>query len=200
MSRSKKAQAGYTLVEVLAAMAVLGTGLLGIIAMQSTAVNANQRAQEVTMATNLARRWQDRLRRDSYQWTAPSQTNPVSNIAGTWYLSQLGTGLTTGWIVPIAPNPSVAALTETAAFDYFGNDILTTDARAYYCTQIRLTSLIANQLIRAEVRIWWYRQGGVRPLAYANCGASPGAATALSSDTTNVRSIYVSQTIQRHDS
>ena len=198
MTRARTGESGYTLVEVLASMAVLGAGLLGIIAMQSTAVNANQRAQEVTMATNLARRWQDRLRRDSYQWTAPSQTNPVSNIAATWYLSRLGVSTTTNWYVPDSPPSTVAALPETAAFDFFGNDVETTDANAYYCTQVRLTALIPNQLLRAEVRIWWYRQGGVRPLSYTDCARS--ATAAVSTDTTNIRSIYVSQTIQRHDS
>lgn len=198
MSRARSGESGYTLVEVLAAMAVLGAGLLGIIAMQSTAVNANQRAQEVTMATNLARRWQDRLRRDSYQWTAPSQTNPVSNIAATWYLSRLGVSTTTSWYVPDPPPSTVAALPETAAFDFFGNDVETTDLNAYYCTQVRLTALIPNQLVRAEVRVWWFRQGGVRPGAYSNC--APSAGTAISADTINIRSIYVSQTIQRHDS
>ena len=198
MTRARTGESGYTLVEVLASMAVLGAGLLGIIAMQSTAVNANQRAQEGTMATNLARRWQDRLRRDSYQWTAPSQTNPVSNIAATWYLSRLGVSTTTNWYVPDSPPSTVAALPETAAFDFFGNDVETTDANAYYCTQVRLTALIPNQLLRAEVRIWWYRQGGVRPLSYTDCARS--ATAAVSTDTTNIRSIYVSQTIQRHDS
>ena len=198
MSRHPSARAGYTMVEVLAAMAVLGAGLLGIVAMQSTAVNANQRAQEVTMATNLARRWQDRLRRDSYQWTSPSQTNPLSNIAATWYLSRIGSSTTTNWYVPDPPATSVAALTETAAFDYFGNDVPTNDARAYYCTQVRLTSLIPNELLRAEVRIWWYRQGGVRPMTYNDCARS--ATADVSTDTTNIRSIYVAQTIQRHDS
>jgi len=90
------------------------------------------------------------------------------------------------------------ALPETAAFDYFGNDVPTTDSRAYYCTQVRLTALIPNQLIRAEVRVWWYRQGGVRPMTYTDCARS--ATAAVSTDTTNIRSIYVSQTIQRHDS
>lgn len=198
MSRTRAAQAGYTMVEVLAAMAVLGTGLLGIVAMQSTAVNANLRAQEITMATNLARRWQDRLRRDSYQWTTPSQSNPTSNIAATWYLSRLGVSMTTDWYVPDPPSGTVAAMPETAAFDYFGNDVPTTDSRAYYCTQVRLTSLIPNQLLRAEVRVWWYRQGGVRPPTYTDCARS--ATAAVSNDTTNIRSIYVSQTIQRHDS
>jgi type IV pilus modification protein PilV len=198
MSRSRSARAGYTMVEVLAAMAVLGTGLLGIIAMQSTAVNANQRAQEITMATNLARRWQDRLRRDSYQWTQPSQTNPVSNLSATWYLARLGTSTTTDWYVPDPPNSTVAALTETAAFDFFGNDVTTTSPNVYYCTQVRLTSLIPNQLIRSEVRVWWFRQGGVRPTTYTDCAR--GSTAAVSTDTTNIRSIYVSQTIQRHDS
>lgn len=197
MSRRRAAQSGYTMVEVLAAMAVLGTGLLGIIAMQSTAVNANQRAQEITMATNLARRWQDRLIRDSYAWTQPSQSNPVSNIAATWYLSALGTGTTTDWYVPNPPPATAAGLTETAAFDFFGNDVPTLGSNVYYCTQLRLTSLITNQLIRAEVRVWWYRQGGIRPATYGDCGRN--ATTAVSTDTTNIRSIYVSQTIQRHD-
>lgn len=197
MSR-RSSQAGYTMVEVLAAMAVLGTGILGIIGMQTAAVGANQRAQEVTMATNLARRWQDRLRRDSYQWTQPSQSNPVSNISATWYLSRLGGSVTTDWYVPDPPASSVAALPETAAFDYFGNDVATSDFRAYYCTHVRLTVLIPNQLLRSEVRVWWFRQGGVRPGAYSNCAS--GAASTLSTDTTNIRSVYVSQTLQRHDS
>ncbi|MDB4928061.1 MAG: hypothetical protein JWM10_545 [Myxococcaceae bacterium] len=198
MRRTRAAQAGYTMVEVLAAMAVLGTGLLGIIAMQSTAVNANQRAQEITMGTNLARRWQDRLRRDSYQWTQPSQTNPVSNLAATWYLSRLGTSISTDWYVPDSPSSTVSGLLETAAFDYFGNDVTTTSPNAYYCTQVRLTALIPNQLIRSEVRVWWFRQGGVRPSTYTDCARN--ATTLVSTDTTNIRSIYVSQTIQRHDS
>lgn len=198
MNRSRRSQAGYTMVEVLAAMGVLATGILGIVGMQTAAIGANQRAQEVTMATNLARRWQDRLRRDSYQWTQPSQSNPVSNISGTWYLSRLGGTATTDWYVPDSPASSVAALTETPAFDYFGNDIATTDFRAYYCTHVRLTALIPNQLIRAEVRVWWFRQGGVRPSAYSDCARS--ATTAVSTDTTNIRSVYVSQTLQRHDS
>lgn len=198
MSRRLRASAGYTMVEVLAAMAVLGTGILGIIGMQTAAVGANQRAQEVTMATNLARRWQDRLRRDSYQWTQPSQSNPTSNIANTWYLSALGAMTTTGWYVPASPPSSAAALPETAAFDYFGNDVPTADFRAYYCTRVRLTTLIQNQLLRAEVRVWWYRRGGVRPSEYANCGASNPSR--LDNDTTDVRSVFVSQTLQRHDS
>ena len=59
----KRSSGGYTLVEVMAAIAIMGAGLLGIISLQGAAVAANSRANQITIATNLARRWQDRLRR-----------------------------------------------------------------------------------------------------------------------------------------
>ncbi len=195
--RRSSSQGGYTLIEVLSAMAVLGSGLLGIVAMQTSAVAANQRASEVTMATNLARRWQDRLRRDSYSWTQPSQSNPATNIGATWYLSALGSSVTTDWIIPASPPASVSGLAESAAFDYFGNDVPTADARAFYCTHVRLTTLIPNELVRAEVRIWWFRQGGVRPSAYSDCARA--SINSISSDSTNVRTVYTAVSIQRHE-
>lgn len=196
MSSSRHTARGYTLVEVLAAMAVLGAGLLGIIAMQGATVSANQRAQEITMATNLARRWQDRLRRDAIQWNSPSQTNPISNLGDTWYLRAMLTSANTGWFIP--QSPGMITPVEYGAFDYFGRDVEPTSANVYYCTHARLTRLIPDQLIRAEVRVWWYRQGGVRPVAYANCG-SGGAISTMGQDTTNVRWVYVTQTLTRHE-
>ncbi len=195
LRRRSRAQGGYTLVEVLAAMAVLGAGLLGIVAMQGAAVGANQRAHEITMATTLARRWQDRLRRDSYQWNFPSQANPVSNLNNTWYLSPLLTSPATDWFQPTPPSGVV--LPEHSAFDYFGNDVPPTSGDAYYCVHLRLATLLPNQLARAEVRVWWYRQGGERPAAYANCGQA--ALSTMGNDTTNVRWVYMTQVLQRHE-
>lgn len=194
-ANARRASGGYTLIEVLASMAVLGTGLLGIIALQGASVTANQRAQELTTATNVARRWQERLRRDSYQWTTPSQESPVTNIGNTWYLRPLATATSTNWVVPTQPSGLVAAA-ESAAFDYWGNDVPIDSVNAYYCTHIRLTQLIPNELVRAEVRVWWYRQGGVRPTDYTNCGQS--VVTTMGTDTTNVRWVYLSQAITRH--
>jgi len=174
---------------------VLGTGLLGIIALQGAAVTANQRAQELTTATNIARRWQERLRRDSYQWTAPSQENPITNIGNTWYLRPLATAAGTDWMLPTQPGGLVAAL-ESPAADYWGNDVALGSPNTYYCTHIRLTRLIVNELVRAEVRVWWFRQGGVRPADYGNCGQS--VVTTMGTDTTNVRWVYLAQAITRH--
>lgn len=187
---------GYTLIEVLASMAVLGAGLLGIIALQGAAVTANQRAHELTTATNVARRWQERLRRDAYQWTTPSQDSPSSNIANTWYLRPLAGTTSTMWTIPVQPSGLTAAL-ESAAFDYWGNDVAVDSTDAYYCAHLRLTQLIPNELVRAEVRVWWFRQGGVRPPEYASCGQS--ALNTMGTDTTNVRWVHLTQAIARHN-
>ncbi|MEZ4392024.1 MAG: prepilin-type N-terminal cleavage/methylation domain-containing protein [Polyangiales bacterium] len=192
---ARRRQGGYTLIEVLASMAVLGTGLLGIIALQGAAVTANQRAQELTTATNVARRWQERLRRDAMQWTSPSQENPTSNIGNTWYLRPLATATSTNWVLPEPPSGVVASLESTAS-DFWGNDVAANSPDAYFCTHVRLTQLIANELVRAEVRVWWYRHGGVRPAEYAGCGAA--ALNTMGVDTTNVHWVHLSQAIARH--
>lgn len=192
---TRRGDAGYTLVEVLASMAVLGTGLLGIIALQGAAVTANQRAQELTTATNVARRWQERLRRDAMQWTNPSQENATTNIGNTWYLRPLATATQTNWTLPTQPGGVVAALESTAS-DYWGNDVDVTSANTFFCTHLRLTQLIPNELVRAEVRVWWYRHGGVRPSEYGGCGAA--ALNTMGSDTSNVHWVHLTQVIARH--
>ena len=190
-------RAGFTLIEVMAATAIMATGLLGIMAMQGAAVTANRRANEVTMATNLARRWQDRLRRDSYQWNYPNASNSLTNLGNTWYLRLLVGSPATLWTVPVQP-AGLAAYFESAAFDYWGNDVTLASTSAHYCTAIRLTTLVVNELVRAEVRVWWYREGGVQPAAYASCG-SGGAVSTMGTDITNVHWVYMAQTLERHD-
>lgn len=188
-------QGGYTLIEVLASMAVLATGLLGIIALQGAAVTANQRAQELTTATNVARRWQERLRRDGMQWTTPSQENPVTNIGNTWYLRPMATAQATNWELPTMPS-GVTGVLESSAADYWGNDVDVASGNVFFCTHVRFTQLIPNELLRAEVRVWWYRQGGVRPAEYVGCGAA--ALNTMGVDTTNVHWVHLSQVIARH--
>ncbi len=197
--RHARSLGGYTLIEVMASMAVLGTGIMGILAMQGATVGANRRASELTTATNLARRWQERLRRDSLQWNYPSYGNPISNINNTWYFTPLLTSTATGWVLPTQPSGLTAGTPlESAAADWWGNDVAVGDASTYFCTHVRLTRLIADELVRADVRVWWFRQGGVRPTAYANC-ANSADRDLMGSDTTNVRWVYMTQTIDRHE-
>lgn len=198
-AKSPGAQAGYTLIEVLASVAVLGTGLLGIMAMQGATVAANRRGQELTTASNIARAWQERLRRDSIQWNYPSYGNPISNINNTWYLTTLLTVPTTNWVLPVQPAglPAGTPL-ESAGADWWGNDVSIDAANLYFCTHVRLTRLINDELVRADVRVWWFRQGGVRPATYVRCAAGADR-EAMGADTTNVRWVYMTQTLDRHE-
>jgi len=192
-------QGGYTLIEVMASMAVLGTGILGILAMQGATVAANRRASELTTATNLARRWQERLRRDSLQWNYPSYGNPISNINNTWYFTPLLTATATGWSLPTQPTGLTAGTPfESAAANWWGADVPVGDANTYFCTHVRLTRLIADELVRSEVRVWWFREGGVRPTAFVNCGRDTDREV-MGADTTNVRWVYMTQTLDRHE-
>lgn len=56
-----KHQAGFTLVEVMVASAILATGILGAAAMQGIALTRNVDATELTKATNLAAEMIERI-------------------------------------------------------------------------------------------------------------------------------------------
>lgn len=47
-------QRGFTLIEVLIALFVLTIGILGMMVMQTTAINSNARASSMTIASNIA--------------------------------------------------------------------------------------------------------------------------------------------------
>lgn len=193
---------GYTLVEVLVALAVLAVGITGILALQNASIIANRRGQEMTLATNLARRWMERLRTDALTWNRPSLRQSGSDLAGdTAYLCTIVGCTVTGtparvnqWFVP----PTVGSA--QPGFDNFGNDVPVTSTGLKYCTNVRL-SWMANPdparqgVLRAEVRIWWYREGAVRNMQYASCGLTAAALDSLGGDISNVAQVYVADAI-----
>lgn len=199
-------RAGYTLVEVMVALSMLAIGITGILSLENAALLSNRRAQEMTIATNIARRWQERLRRDAMQWNSPSQRRPLSDLAtDTRYLCELvgcvGGGSAGGganrWFVPRAFGSG--ATLESAAFDAFGNDVPVGNARTRYCAHVRLNwllpqSAIRQGIIRAEVRVWWYREGGRRQSSYDNCGSAAALAT-MGSNTTDLSWVYMTSAL-----
>lgn len=197
-ARSKQsARAGYTLVEVMVALSLLGIGVTGILSMENAAILANRRAQEMTLATNIARRWQERLREDALMWNAPSNRTTISDLGtDTTYLCQLvgcagGSASANQWLVPAPP----AASTESAAHDAFGNEVALGSTAARYCVNVRYNWLRADAaarqgMIRTEVRVWWYREGAARQTGYASCGNRASLAT-MGTDTANLEFVYL---------
>lgn len=197
MSRSvRRALRGYTLVEVMVAIAVMAIGVTGILSMQNASVLANRRAQEVSMATTLARRWQEILRTDSLGWNRPTQRNTVSDLGSdTRHLCALvgcggGAGRADQWFVPAVNLPN-----ESPAYDHWGREVAISAREAKYCVNLRLTWLrqpslnpIDQGLIRAEVRVWWYAEGATRDGTYANCGTGAGLNT-LGTDIPRVHTV-----------
>lgn len=207
---------GFTLVEVMVALAVLALGVTGILSMQNAAILSNRRAQEMTLATQIARMWLERIRADANQWNRPSSRSRVSDLQDTQYLCRLSpTGCTSGaatavntWFVPQIPALAVAPATPLTvigagptAFDAFGREVGAGDARAVYCVGVRLgwiaPDLGSRQgIVRAEVRVWWYREG-VQTRRWARCADGDAAAQAqIGANITDLHAVYVASAIQ----
>jgi type IV pilus assembly protein PilV len=149
---------GYTMIEVMIALTLLAVGTSGIIAMQKVTTIANRDAKTLVIANQVARTWVERLRADATQWNHPSPSSDASDLSDTRWLKTInGT-----WFRPTDD----AAGSPTA--DALGNDVRDTDlANGIFCTNLRLTWLYGPPssnvpppyLIRAEVRVYWLRQG-----------------------------------------
>jgi type IV pilus assembly protein PilV len=152
-----KGRRGYTVIEVMIALTLLAIGTSGIIAMQKITAVANRDAKNLVIANQIARTWIERLRADAVQWNHPSAVKPALDLSETTWLNNLNVG----WFRP-AESPTGMG---SASADAFGNDVLDANvANGLFCTNIRLAWLYGAGappfLIRAEVRVFWLRDGG----------------------------------------
>lgn len=170
MSRVSRRVRGYTVVELMMAMAVMTIGLGGIIAMQKVTVSSNMNAKNVAIATHIAQGFLDELAAESHAWTQND------NFMNTVWLSKVGPqGTSPEWFAPTYS--AVRAMGQ--GFDALGNpvvdDNLTSDA--LFCVHARLTWLNGQNVgkrgggaIRTEVRVYWRREG----LAYTTTSWGQG--------------------------
>src|SRR5690606_9322255 len=142
---------GYTVVELMMALAIFAIGATGVLAMQIIAAQTNSHAKNVAVATQLARSWQDNLSMDALVWGG-LQNWPITN---TQWIQQVNVQNNV-WFTPA----NDAALTFGPGADARGNfvDFATDPGDVVFCTHIRLTRLLATlnaELIRTEVRVFW---------------------------------------------
>src|SRR5690349_14783694 len=151
--RTRRARAGYTLVELMMALALFTVAMLGIISLQRLMVVSNAHAKNVSVAERIAESWAAQLQMDSTSWrTNLGTTDWLGNVGGGW----------------LRPGFVAGAKNFGAAFDALGNPLpdATGLARARYCAHVRLTSLYTdtplvsgNGMMRAEIRVFWLRDG-----------------------------------------
>jgi type IV pilus assembly protein PilV len=76
--------AGFTLVEVIVAIVLLGVGLMGLAALSTTVTRANVQSSSLTTATALAQERAERLRTQDYDAVVSGgDTRMVDNVAYT---------------------------------------------------------------------------------------------------------------------
>jgi len=144
---------GYTAVEVLVALTLFAIGAAGVISMQRGAVLGNVDARRLDAANAIARTWTERLRRDAALWTLPNASNPEkNNRAKALLIANVALPADGAWTRPVARYASEGM---SPGFDILGGDV--DPASAYFCAQVKLTWLVVEQMIRAEVRVFWPR-------------------------------------------
>lgn len=171
---------GYTVVEVMMSLALLGVGAAGVIALQKATLLGNTNARNVATANAIAQTWVERIRSEALQWNAPNNTDDI--LTDTNRLQGYVTNpQVTSWFNPAQILPVSNALypAGSPAADVLGGDIYPKDpSQPAFCTKIRLTrlflypsssnqSLSTTRTIRVEVRVYWDRAG--QPV---NCAAA----------------------------
>jgi prepilin-type N-terminal cleavage/methylation domain-containing protein len=181
---SRRRPAGYTLVEVMMGVALSAIGLVGIGAMQSASVRANQDAYESSIATNFARTWLERVKRDALLWNVPgnpivgamfaSRGNPASNyfVPGT------------GWTAPRPLFRVATEIQESSGANYHGVEIGSVDPLSppgspvvepkdiHYCLHLRFTTVqndpagVAAVAMAVDARVYWARKASADATQY----------------------------------
>ena len=164
MSRARR-QRGYTAIELIIAIAIFGIAVAGAIAMQKVTIASNQHAKNLAMATQIAASWMDMLATDAVTWNSPSTFGgPTPDIGQTVWLNAVtsNANATTSWTLPNWD----ANLQFGPGFDALGNSVnpAASPGEVKFCTHLRLSWLYqptttGNGLIRAEVRVFWPREG-----------------------------------------
>lgn len=159
-------QRGYNLVEVMASLSLLIITSAGIVALQKVSIFGNMRAKQLAVANQIGRTWMERLRTDSVVWNYPSFGNAgsmSSDINETVWLNMISSP--NMWFEPATNTVRNA----TAGADALGNDVLDL-SKAQFCTHIKLNWMYPNEVMRADVRVVWLREGGQGPYGDKLCG------------------------------
>ena len=165
--RPRSSTRGYTMMEIMMSLAILGLGASGVVSMQKATLLANTNARNLATANFIAATWVERLRVDALQWNAPQG---APDLADTSWL-QLATANPVWVQATLVPTASPAA-------DILGADRFVTDplpvAASAFCTHLRLTQFNTaalpafSKLIRVEVRVIWSRAASA-----INCATVP---------------------------
>jgi prepilin-type N-terminal cleavage/methylation domain-containing protein len=169
----RRSQDGYTLIEVMMALAIITASSVALLAVEEVTIRGNVDARQMATATSIARTTLELLRLDAVGWTQSYSS------AGTvaW-----GTG-TRGFLrdIPTVASPAASpwapfgqtVMAPEHAYDYQGN-LTTRVSDMHFCVETRYAWVYTGQAVRADVRVWWVRPGPLTNAAlFAGCPLQP---------------------------
>ena len=187
--RSRRRQAGYTLVELMMALALFAVAVLGIISMQKVTAASNGHAKNVAMAQRIAQAWAGQLEMDGSAWRTGTGAGWL-NAANAWQRPAY-----------------IGARNFGGAFDALGNAIDANLGQARFCTHIRMTWLYpatmgvgGNGTLRAEIRVFWLRdsEGPVGGVGFCEAAQDAATVSAIGLATDHYHYVYQTVGIRQH--
>lgn len=166
-----RAAAGFTILEVLVAVLVMAIGIVGILGMQTVAVQSNRVSYDARMATELAETTLERLKRDALEWTTsglwPANTSLAwgMNAPGTWRLPPATDG-PGGGATPTWNDMGIANVLDSrigTGMERFA------ERNTRYCVQYRMDWVRNPSLVRAYVRVLWPRNATGEAAVAGDC-------------------------------
>jgi type IV pilus assembly protein PilV len=190
-TRRTSKNAGYTMIEVMAALGILAVGATGVIALQKATYLSQVHARNLVVANAIAATWAERVRVDALQWNAPK--DQPSDLGQTDWLWSYETQLN-----PMIMPDEVPTLGSPIA-DAIGRDAYTVEQPVpAFCTQLRVHRYVDGQgitvwddLLRVEIRVFWDRGGNP-----VNCSIDP---ITINNSPDRYGAVYLTTAVRRND-
>jgi prepilin-type N-terminal cleavage/methylation domain-containing protein len=140
---NRRRQRGFTVIEILIAVAVTAVGFAAIFSLQIGSMQGNISARDLSAAMNLAERYAEVLRRDSYEWNARERPGPrLSRSTNEWH----------SFTPNAVDHNGLASLDDDPEF---GSELF----RQRFCVHYWFAPLegLYNRILNVRVRVIWPR-------------------------------------------
>ncbi len=191
---------GFSLIEVLLVIVITVFGFLGILTLQIRSVQAVTDAKDTMLATTLAGHFLETVKVEAMQWQnagalglGQEHFRYLSNADGQWHAGYLSAGGGSQMVSRLGnANEMGAAPLAVNALD---RGVLTEFAGVLpkYCVFYRLTPLVADTVLRLEVRVTFRRSDGTWGGAFDTC--APTSMVAMVRDRVNTGTVSALTTV-----
>ncbi len=200
--KARRGERGFSLMELMMVIVITTIGFMALINMQVGTLHAVNESRSMMEAVNLGEHFIETLKSEAIAWNDDaSATILQGGLAAQFphlrYVGQATVNGGSGWI------EGYRSTAQDRRVGPMGNADATWDAgiateippgqNRRYCLHYRLTWLVPDYLVRADVRVLWLRDEG-QITKYQTCGVG----TQMEQDMSNVGSITVPATLMRN--